>query len=158
MLNLLVPLCEERGALIEVITGPGYAHWTSLRALLQNFAYEGLNVVPATQRISDHMYRADLAITSGGRTVLELAAVRVPTIVICQNLRETTHEFVSAADSVVSLGYRDEVSDAEIATQIARLLDSEDERQAMRRQLEKRDFSQGKRRIIEKIEEILRQH
>jgi spore coat polysaccharide biosynthesis predicted glycosyltransferase SpsG len=157
VLKLLVPLARARGVQIEVITGPGYAHGNGLAMLVAALDYPELTVIPATRRISDHMCRADLAITSGGRTVLELAALRVPTIVICQNARETTHAFVSDEDSIVNLGYRGDVSDAEVARQIARLLDSEEARSAMRARLEARDFSQGKRRVIERIEQIVRQ-
>jgi spore coat polysaccharide biosynthesis predicted glycosyltransferase SpsG/CMP-N-acetylneuraminic acid synthetase len=157
VLKLLVPLARDRGARIEVVTGPGYAHAGSLKALVAALDCPALQVIPATQRISDHMCRADLAITSGGRTVLELAALRVPTIVICQNARETTHAFVSDAGSIVNLGHRGDVSDAEVSRQIARLLDSEQDRMAMRSRLETRDFSQGKRRVIERIEAIVRQ-
>jgi CMP-N-acetylneuraminic acid synthetase/spore coat polysaccharide biosynthesis predicted glycosyltransferase SpsG len=157
VLRLLTPLCRERNVDIDVVTGPGYGHHSALTELAAQLAYAGLHIVPVTQRISDYMCRAELAVTSGGRTVLELAALRVPTIVICQNRREMTHVFASAAEGILNLGYRGDVSDAQIAAALTRLLDDGKARQEMRAHLERCDFTQGKRRVIERIEAVLRQ-
>ena len=50
------------------------------------------------------MKSADLAITSNGRTVYELAHMNIPTIVISQHQRETTHLFANKSNGFVSLG------------------------------------------------------
>ncbi len=50
------------------------------------------------------MARADLAVTSAGRTVTELMSLGVPTIALCQNERELTHTHASGRYGVVNLG------------------------------------------------------
>ena len=50
------------------------------------------------------MHDADLLITSGGRTVFEAAAVGIPTIVMCQNMRETTHTHLGVGNINMGLG------------------------------------------------------
>ena len=50
------------------------------------------------------MHKHDLLITSGGRTVFEAAAVGIPTIVLCQNMRETTHTHLGKGNINLGLG------------------------------------------------------
>lgn len=156
VLRILMPLCAERQVPIDVVTGPGYAHQVALDGLARDFGYPLLTVVPATRRISDYMFRASMAVTSGGRTVLELAALRVPTVVICQNRRETTHTFASDENGVLNLGHREAVTDAEIGEALMRVLCDKDARATMAARMGKHDFTQGKRRVIESLEALLR--
>ncbi len=50
------------------------------------------------------MHDADLLITSGGRTVFEAAAVGIPTIVLCQNMRELSHTHLGVGNINLGLG------------------------------------------------------
>ena len=50
------------------------------------------------------MKHADLAITSQGRTIFELAAMGVPSIVLSQNEREQTHLFAKLEHGFLNLG------------------------------------------------------
>ena len=112
-------------------------------------------IVQSTQRISDYMIRADLAITSGGRTVLELACVGVPTVVICQNIRETTHSFASIDNGIVNLGERTIVTDQDIVGTFNEIVNNPKHRKQMIARMKKMDLSSGKRRVISKILELL---
>ena len=55
-------------------------------------------------RVTKYMREADLAITSQGRTVFELAAMGIPSIVVSQNARETTHSFARMEHGFLNLG------------------------------------------------------
>lgn len=60
---------------------------------------------PADRRgVAAAMHQADLLITSGGRTVFEAAAVGIPTIVMSQNMRETTHTHLGVGNIDLGLG------------------------------------------------------
>lgn len=65
-----------------------------------------LDVVrPADKRgVAAAMHNADLLLTSGGRTVFEAAAVGIPTVVLCQNMRETTHTHLGVGNLNMGLG------------------------------------------------------
>jgi spore coat polysaccharide biosynthesis predicted glycosyltransferase SpsG len=65
-----------------------------------------LDVVrPADKRgVAAAMHQADLLLTSGGRTVFEAAAVGIPTIVLCQNMRELTHTQLGVGNLPMGLG------------------------------------------------------
>lgn len=50
------------------------------------------------------MQNADVLVTSGGRTVFEAAAVGIPTVVLSQNVRETTHTHLGVGNLHLGLG------------------------------------------------------
>ena len=50
------------------------------------------------------MGKADLAISSAGRTITELMSMAIPTICLCQNEKELTHTHASQAHGVLNLG------------------------------------------------------
>src|SRR3546814_16542204 len=93
------------------------------------------------------MARADVAITSGGRTVLELASLGVPTLVICQNQRETTHTFAGEQHGVMNLGFHGELADGRLKQAFAPLLDNQELRRDMRTRAPAVVPSQGKARV-----------
>jgi CMP-N-acetylneuraminic acid synthetase/spore coat polysaccharide biosynthesis predicted glycosyltransferase SpsG len=154
-LKLVSPACLENGISIDVIIGPGYLHKQQLLSCVDGLDYLDITVSEDTRRISDFMYRADLAMTSGGRTVLELAALKVPTITICQNERETMHSFASVENGVVNLGHRDSVNDDEIQKTVKDLMKNDGARKGMVDKMCACDLVNGKRRVIEKITKLL---
>ncbi|MBP3819492.1 MAG: UDP-2,4-diacetamido-2,4,6-trideoxy-beta-L-altropyranose hydrolase, partial [Butyrivibrio sp.] len=50
---------------------------------------------PNVPQVTKYMKNADLALTSQGRTIFELASMCVPAVVLSQNEREMTHTFAS---------------------------------------------------------------
>lgn len=147
----------EGGICIDVVLGPGFAHTAELEAVAARLDSGRLSIIPATRRISDYMLAADLAITSAGRTVLELASLAVPTIAICQNERETTHSFASSENGIINLGLRHALTDWKIA-EITRKVVADGELQAtMRRKLSRLNLSGGKKRVVGHIVSLLRE-
>ena len=63
-----------------------------------------VNLTHATGVISGIMAHADLAISSNGRTVYELAHMNVPGIVIGQHAREGTHHIACRENGFINLG------------------------------------------------------
>lgn len=62
-------------------------------------------VKPSDSRmVAEAMQHADVLVTSGGRTVFEAAAVGVPTVVLSQNMRETTHTHLGRGNLHLGLG------------------------------------------------------
>lgn len=155
VIRLLAPLAAARGILLDAVVGAGYAHGDALAHLVSELqeAWPALRieVTGATGRISDHMCDADLAVTSGGRTVFELASLAVPTVVICQNQREATHTFAVAGYHVVNLGWRGTVGDAEIVAAVTRLVDDGALRERMRQAAFGIDLTLGKRRVVGRL-------
>ena len=64
--------------------------------------------------MAKYMQKADMAVSSQGRTVYELASQRVPTIVLAQNDREYRHEFAFLKNGFINLGNGNSVSNETI--------------------------------------------
>ncbi len=103
--------------------------------------------------VAEAMHNADILITSAGRTVFEAAAVGIPTIVLSQNLRETTHTHLGYEHGNIYLGLGRMVSDKVIVDTVRVL----GEDVTLRRELSKRGRPDGLGldRIVHAIEGLL---
>ena len=155
VLNLIAPICLDNNIAIDIVAGPGYAYKQELTQKVNEYQTETIQYVPATSCISDYMVKADIAITSGGRTVLELAALTIPTMVICQNERETTHTFASNENGVCNLGLFSDASDEEIIATFNNLISDQQLRTDMKNKMEQLDLTRGKKRVINHITSLL---
>lgn len=155
VLDILAPLCQARAISIDVIVGPGYAHRAEADLVRSKHMATNIEIIGSTARISDYMAKADLAITSGGRTVFELAAVKVPTIVICQNQRESTHTFASWDNGILNIGVRDKLTDEYIRSELLHVLNDSKIISTMRAKLGKLSLAEGKSRVIKSLTALL---
>ena len=153
-LRVLGPLFLKHDISVDVVLGPGFSHHAELP---EEIGRSGSRVAvhSKTRRISDYMRTADLAITSGGRTVLELASLGTPTIVVCQNERETTHTFASPHNGVINLGLRTALDDAELHDRVTEVVGDLLLRESMRERMTAMDLRQGRARVMGHIHELL---
>lgn len=140
---------------LDVVLGPGYEFHEELEQLRKELSSDLVHVIPATCCISEYMQQAGLCVTSGGRTVLEVASLHIPTLVICQNERETTHSYASQENGVLNLGERTQVSDAEILEAFQTLVEDRDRRQEMIRIMKEKDLISGSGRVVQIITKLL---
>lgn len=104
--RILYPIIEEISGQypdieFDFVVGLGYdAEANGLHTIEEKRIY----VYPNVQRVSKYMKRADIAITSQGRTIFELASMGVPSIVLSQNERETKHSFAQMENGFLNLG------------------------------------------------------
>ena len=77
------------------------------------------------------MKQADLALSSGGRTVTELMALGVPTMCVCQNERELTHSHASSMYGVHNIGLGSLIGDSTIQKNLKFLIDTPQVRENM---------------------------
>ncbi|HOO28311.1 MAG TPA: UDP-2,4-diacetamido-2,4,6-trideoxy-beta-L-altropyranose hydrolase, partial [Lachnospiraceae bacterium] len=103
------------------------------------------------KRVSAYMSKMDLAITSQGRTVYELASMGVPSIVLAQNEREAEHVFAGIQNGFINLGIGREQDALTIISTIRWLLSTPKVRQEMRKLQLTKDFSKGQERVIRLI-------
>ncbi|QTL99725.1 UDP-2,4-diacetamido-2,4,6-trideoxy-beta-L-altropyranose hydrolase [Iocasia frigidifontis] len=109
------------GIKITIIVGLGYERMDSLKKKIDSFNID----VEIRQNVSDisrYMKKADIVITSAGRTVYEIASIGTPTIVLAQNNRELRHTFACADNGIINLGLGYEVSDREIKDTLLNLV------------------------------------
>ncbi len=91
----------------------------------------GLEIVTNVTNMPQLMARADFAFTSAGRTIIELAAVGVPSICIAQNDKELSHQHSVIENGVRMLGLGNEVSDDTLDVAVRTMLDNAQERHAL---------------------------
>ena len=103
------------------------------------------------KRVSSYMSKMDLAITSQGRTVYELASMGVPAIVMAQNDREAKHVFAGIQNGFINLGIGSQIDDDTVISTIGWLLSTPNVRREMRKLQLAKDFSKGHERVIRLI-------
>lgn len=97
------------------------------------------------------MIRASVAITASGRTIYELAACKVNTICICQNLRQLTHLFASEVNGVQNLGYYEHVTENIFLECLKKEFSKNNIKQEVTL-----DFSQSKYNVLNAIRNLLK--
>ena len=155
VLNDIAPSCVKENIKLEIIIGPAYPYEKELRNTLESIKSLNYKLIKHTKRISEHMNKADLAITSGGRTVLELASLKIPTIVICQNERETTHSFASSDNGVINLGHRLKLKENAVAETFNKVIHNKEIRDFMAEKMADLNLLNGKSRVIKKIKSLI---
>ena len=103
------------------------------------------------KRVSAFMKKADIAVTSQGRTIYELASMGVPAIVMAQNEREAEHVFAGIQNGFINLGLGKKLDDESIAKTIRWLADTPNVRREMRATELTHKFSRGQQRVIDLI-------
>ena len=100
------------------------------------------------------MTTADLAITSSGRTVYELTALRVPAIVIASNSREATHSFANQT-GMIYLDLHNQLSNSTIQNTIIQMLEEPSFRKQIKSKLSHYNLRKGKKRVLDQINSYL---
>ncbi|MEZ0240997.1 MAG: acylneuraminate cytidylyltransferase [Chloroflexota bacterium] len=139
----------ERGIAVEVILGRGYANDPS------GIAQPGVTVASAVPDMAERLVAADLAITSAGRTVFEIATLGTPAIVLAQNDRELTRTFASEDHGFRHLGLGRDVQATTIAAEVMRLVDDPAARRDMQTRMLRADLRGGTARVVRLIEEAI---
>ena len=100
-------------------------------------------VYPSVPAVTKYTCKADMAITSQGRTIYELAVLGIPSIVISQNQRETLHRFATMQHGFLNLGLGDTVDSNSIANTISWLVETPNIRKNMHNLMLKYDLKAG---------------
>ena len=103
------------------------------------------------KRVSAYMNKMDLAVTSQGRTVYELASMGVPSIVLAQNEREAEHVFAGIQNGFINLGIGSKQDALTIISTIRWLIATPKVREEMQKLQLSKDFSKGQDRVIRLI-------
>lgn len=128
----------------EFITGLGYKNKENGVVTREE---KNIFVYPDVPRVTKYMRKADLAITSQGRTIFELAAMRIPSIVLSQNEREQTHFFAQMENGFLNLGVGAKVDSVLIENTLEWLVSTAIVRKNMYEIMGKYDLRKGLKRV-----------
>ena len=147
--------CSSQGIYIHIVTGPGYEGYENLLSEVQCDA--GVSLTHASGVISGVMELAQIAITSNGRTVYELAHMNVPSIVIAQHDREFTHSFAGENNGFISLGlYQRGETEKTVLDSLVRLVHDTEYRYKLFQRMTSYRFSPNKRKVVKEIMKLLK--
>lgn len=153
-LDVIEPLCRERGIAISIVAGPGYAHREAMQAHVEALNSPLVEFTHATNVMSRKMEGADIAICSAGRTVYELAHMRVPAIVMAHHEREARHTFARARNGFAYLGVMHPFREGALRRAFTRMLD-EGFRRTLHQRMQRLDFTRNKAGVVARIGALL---
>ena len=80
----------------NVILGLGYSHRRKIKDLANQMKRVGytINIIEKSDNLSKFIRDSDFAISSNGRSVFEIASMKIPIIAIAVNVLERQHSFV----------------------------------------------------------------
>ena len=143
-------LCKKHAAFIHIVTGPGYRNY---HALKKKVSREGdASITHSTGVISRIMADAQIAITSNGRTVYELAHMNVPTVVIPQHERERTHSFAMKEHGFIPMDtYKKGVTEELVCKVLEPLLTATSYRLKLFKKMTQFSFQGNKKTVLDEI-------
>jgi spore coat polysaccharide biosynthesis predicted glycosyltransferase SpsG len=109
---------------VTIVVGPGFDSLSQIEALASEMG-DNIKILKSVDNMALLMKKASLALTSAGRTVTELMTVGVPTIAMCQNLREMRHNHASSNFGVVNLGLGQSITPEVLAKHIEMYMNDE---------------------------------
>ena len=147
------PICRTHGIKISIVTGPGYEGFSELSEIID--ADPDTEITHATGVISQIMERTQLAITSNGRTIYELAHMNIPAVVISQHDRERTHAFAAEDNGMISVGlYEGDQTDLLVVQALERLITDPQFRNRHYKKLSNCEFIENKARVLGELRGI----
>ena len=106
-----------------------------------------VRVIKDVKVMSKYMAEADIAISSQGRTMYELAAMKVPTVILAQNEREAAHEFGYMKNGFINLGEGNEVKEETLKETLLWLIHTPQIREQMQNSMERLKLVDGMVRV-----------
>lgn len=139
-------LSAEQELHCTVILGMGYQYAEKIRNLVSCMA-DRFDVIQDVKMMAQYMARADIAVSSQGRTMLELVSMKVPTILMAQNEREMSHVFGSLENGFLNLGLGKSIESDTIYETMQWLIHCPRVRRNMWEQMSKKDLTHGMERV-----------
>ncbi len=146
-------LCKLNDIFIYIVSGPGYQYYDDLQTSLYDI--DNVHLTHSTGVISDIMQKVQVAFTSNGRTVYELAHMNIPSIVTSQHEREAEHAFSSEENGMIHMGeYEDKLTKGKILNEFKKMIENKDYFKSLHDKTSKLDFSENKKKVVEIIRSI----
>ncbi len=153
-LEVVWPVCQKLDIKIYIVTGPGYLYKENLRQYLDSIAYKNIEFIYVTNIMSHVMENVDIAISSAGRTVYELAYMHIPAVVMAHHEREYRHSFAMEENGFINIGIMDPFSGVKLKIGFEKLLNN-DYRKSLQEKFSKFNFEKNKHNVVRRITGLL---
>jgi spore coat polysaccharide biosynthesis predicted glycosyltransferase SpsG len=154
-LEAIVNICDQNNIKINIVCGSAYGYKADLENYLQQLKYKNISITFASGVISKIMEKTQLAISSNGRTVYELADMNIPSIIISHHEREATHCFATLEKGFVNLGVINHEIQKRIQKKFEKLVEDSDYRKLLFMNIQRYSFRENKQKVVRKILELL---
>jgi spore coat polysaccharide biosynthesis predicted glycosyltransferase SpsG len=158
VLKKIYPYCRKNKIEIMIVAGPGYSHKAELNDYIKDLSYPGITYTWSTNVMSHVMEKAQIAVSSNGRTIYELAHMNIPSIIIAQNTREELHKFSNARNGFINFGIINH--DEEFSLLLNNFRKLVEDHNFRKKQIEKMfryNFLHNKKKVVDLILGILNQ-
>ena len=142
---------------IRVVIGPAYK-WKDelLEYVRHSWKNRNIEIMGTVENMAEVMKNVDIALTSNGRTIYELASMGIPMISIAQNDRETMHLFARYSRGIEYIGIECNVTSKIIKDKINELIINPNKRKEMYEALPIKEIRKGLFNVTQIIEEKYR--
>ena len=154
-LKSILEICLQFSIKIHIVCGSAYRFQGELESYIKQCNYKKTELHIASNSISKIMEKTELAISSNGRTVYELAHMNIPSIIVSHHEREATHTFASLEKGFINLGVVRNNTSQEITTTFKKIVEDKFYRELLFMNIKKYDFEQNKVKVVKKIMELL---
>ena len=155
-LNSILSIAKERNIKINIVCGSGYLFREELETAISKSGYqENIFLTFASGVISKIMENSQIAISSNGRTVYELADMNIPAIVISQHEREATHSFATLDRGFINIGVIKNNIEKNIFENAKKLILDSTYRELLFLNIKKYNFRKNKKKVVDMILELI---
>jgi spore coat polysaccharide biosynthesis predicted glycosyltransferase SpsG len=155
-LKSILPFCTEKGIFTHIVAGPGYMFQNELVDFIDECCSQTVSCTFATGIISRIMEMSDIAISSNGRTVYELAHMNLPSLIISQHTREATHQFACPENGFIPVGCSEDGDvNGRVLSELKRIVSDEDLRKDLHNRMVRFDFLANKSTVVALVHELL---
>ena len=158
VIDNIINICNQYKIKIFIVTGAGYTRIKSLQKKVDklNKINSQIFYTHASGVISEIMSKCDIAITSNGRTVYELAEMNIPSIVISQHKRENTHLFAHKKNGFIPIGvFKGKKSMTNLRKIFLNLISDNDLRKDYYNKIKKTNFKNNKKNVLKIIKNLI---
>ena len=105
VLNKIIKFCYIKNITIYIACGISNKNINKIEINVCKRYKSNVKFIKESNQIPFIMSQCDFAFTSNGRTVLELAYMNIPSIILFQNIRESKHDFYKISNGSIVLGF-----------------------------------------------------
>jgi spore coat polysaccharide biosynthesis predicted glycosyltransferase SpsG/CMP-N-acetylneuraminic acid synthetase len=147
----IINICQIENIKINIICGIGYLFLDELKLYLSECKYKGIVLHYAISSVSEIMEKSQLAISSNGRTIYELAEMNIPSIIISHHEREATHDFAKLERGFINFGIVNNDTFSDIKNIFNKLVYDDDYRKLLYINISKYSFGKNKEKVLKLI-------
>ena len=151
ILKIILSICQTRNIAINIVCGSGYIHKDKILDFISKSLYKKISLHHAITNISGVMERSQIAISSNGRSIYELAQINIPSIIISHHEREFNHDFAKSKRGFINIGMYTERTSAKVEKEFLRLVCDKDYRLNLFKKISKYSFIENKINIVSSI-------